>query len=638
MTDSQTLVGSDNLRQPYWATVDESVSKASLWRIARTAPHVAALILRRAWQTSPIWTAIAILLQVASGLVTALGVLVTAVAFDELFTGGADAERLIAAAPKLLIVMAAFAVNALLDGAVKAVQAFLTPRIEMAVRDEMLQSVASVGLVDFDDPDFVDLVRRATTDGVAQIRYSVGATCQVAGASVSMTAAAVGAALLHPLLAPLVLLSAIPQAWASVKSGHLGYQAFLDTNAINRRLAVIGNLLTGRRDAAELRAHGAREAILGQHRALAGQLVHHVISMEWRKTRINLAGRGVRGIGIGLAYAVLALLIVTGDLPLGIAGAAVLAVRTASAATQQAVEFADMLYEASFYIALYESCLRDARRRSTTGTGRDAPRPRRVRLHDVGFRYPGSDGWAVEDVSLDLAAGEIVALVGENGSGKSTLAKIIAGLYRPGRGVIYWNAEDRACYSDDAVARHVGVVMQDPSRWPMTAENNVRIGRLDHRDEDGRHLNDAASRSGVIDVVDKLPQGFGTLLSPQFQDGIDLSVGQWQRFGVARGIYRNAGLVVADEPTAALDVYAEAAVIRSLWELGRATKEPRITVIVTHRLSSVRNADKVVMLSRGRIVGCGPHDELMARCPEYAELYRAQLTDPSPDPSSRGRR
>jgi ATP-binding cassette, subfamily B, bacterial len=219
----------------------------------------------------------------------------------------------------------------------------------------------------------------------------------------------------------------------------------------------------------------------------------------------------------------------------------------------------------------------------------------------------------------------VIALVGENGSGKSTLAKLITGLYLADSGTVAWDGVDVATVDQRQLHDRVSVVFQDPLRWPMHAENNVRIGRLDHPDPDGARLADAAARSGADAVVAELPAGWATVLSRQFQGGRDLSGGQWQRLSVARGLYRDAPVVIADEPTAALDARAEHAVFAALRGLA-GTAGDRITVLVTHRLANVKHADQILVLEQGRLIEHGTHEQLMARHGVYEELFTLQAS------------
>ncbi|HEX2301894.1 MAG TPA: ABC transporter ATP-binding protein [Pseudonocardiaceae bacterium] len=240
-------------------------------------------------------------------------------------------------------------------------------------------------------------------------------------------------------------------------------------------------------------------------------------------------------------------------------------------------------------------------------------------------------------MNLTIHRGQVVALVGENGSGKSTLAKIITGLYLPDEGRVCWDGIDIAQVDQRDLHSQIAVVLQNPAEWPMTAENNVRIGRLERADPDGSVLAGVAAESGADAVVAELPDGWHSVLSRKFQNGCDLSGGQWQRISVARGLYRDAPLLVADEPTAAMDARAEHAAFRSLQALRRASSAestdgddaagggpPRTTLLITHRLANIRHADQIIVLDHGRVTEQGTHDELMARGGGYGELFTLQ--------------
>ncbi|MGH3796168.1 MAG: ABC transporter ATP-binding protein [Pseudonocardiaceae bacterium] len=631
--DEPGLIGADDIQTPSWAKVDETILGAGMGRMVRAAPVALGLLVRLAWQTSPRLTLLAAGAELLVGCVTAFGLLATANVFTQLLEHGPTPQRVVAALPALAMVTVSYAARGLLDAAAGAVLAVLGPRVELGAQDELHAAVIGVELVAFDDADFVELMRRASTQGLNSVRQGVNDAGDLFSSVISVAAAIITAGLLNPVLAPVVLLAAVPNGWASVRAARLSYESFLRMISRRRRLGITSEMIISRYEAAEIRAFTAQDILLGEHRRIAAQLCAETVRVEHRKTATRLAGRGLAGIGAALAYGVLGLLLYIGAMPLALAGAAAVAMRTASAAVSTSIFAANRLYEHSFYLELLTKCLAEAHRQHRPGPVLTLPRaPQLIEVRDVSFTYPGQDEPALAQVNLTIRRGQVVALVGENGSGKSTLAKVITGLYLPDQGRVSWDGVDIARVDQGELHSHIAVVLQNPAEWPMTAENNVRIGCIERVDPDGTVLAAVAAESGADAVVAELADGWNTVLSRQFQNGQDLSGGQWQRISVARGLYRDAPLLVADEPTAAMDARAEFAVFQSLQSLSRVggpadpdgSAPTRTTLLITHRLANIRHADQIVVLDRGRVTEQGTHDELMALGGGYHELFTLQ--------------
>ncbi len=240
-------------------------------------------------------------------------------------------------------------------------------------------------------------------------------------------------------------------------------------------------------------------------------------------------------------------------------------------------------------------------------------------FEDVGFRYPGAERWAVRGLSFDLHAGEILALVGENGAGKTTLVKLLARLYDPDEGRILLDGHDLREYDLFAVRANIGVIFQDFVRYNFSASDNIAVGRIEARDDLPRIVQ-AAQRSLADEVIRKLPKGYDQMIGKRFRGGVELSGGEWQKVAIARAYMRDAQLLILDEPTAALDARAEFEVFNRFKELSRG----KTAVLISHRFSSVRMADRIVVLVDGAVEAMGTHAELLAQGGRYAELFELQ--------------
>jgi ATP-binding cassette subfamily B protein len=647
-TDPPPLIGVENVKMPEWARVDERVAAAGFGQAVRALPAAISVVLRLAWRTSPRLTLLAGVVHVVSGCVTAFGLLATANVFTALLEQGPTPDRVLQSLPAIAVVTGSYAARAVLDAAVAAVEGALRPRVTAAADDAVTAAVVRVGLIAFEDADFRELARQGARFGVRAIETSLRRLADLTSSAISLAAAMLTAGLLNPWLAPVLLLAAAADGWAAARVAKLNYQHFIATVGRNIRKSVVEEVATWRSMALERHALTLQEPLLGEYRRISRSLTREEIRLAHRSNLVRTTGRAAAGLGTAVAYLVLGWLLYTGAMELALAGTAVLAMRTASTALSNTMRAVNSLYEDSFYIGFYNQLLGESVKLQPPPTALTAPAdPAEIRLENVTFTYPGQENPALRDISVTIRRGEVVALVGENGSGKTTLGKLLTGLYPPDEGTVRWDDVDLAQADPASVHANIAVIAQEPAEWPMTAANNITVGRLGRADPDGAAWREAVDYSGADEVIESLPGKENTMLSKKFDEGQDLSGGQWQRMGIARGIYRDASVLVADEPTAALDARAEARVFAGLQHASRSSRGRRTTVLVTHRLANIRSADRILVLEKGRLIEEGTHEELIRAAGIYHELYEIQArayrngSDPHPrEPGSppKGRR
>jgi ATP-binding cassette, subfamily B, bacterial len=251
------------------------------------------------------------------------------------------------------------------------------------------------------------------------------------------------------------------------------------------------------------------------------------------------------------------------------------------------------------------------------------PFPKPIRqgfvFENVGFMYPGNERWAVRHLSFTLRAGEVVALVGENGAGKTTLVKLLTRLYDPDEGRIVLDGHDLREYDLDGLRGNMGVIFQDFVRYNLSAADNIAVGRIAARNDRAR-IERAATRSQADEVIARLPAGYEQMIGKRFKNGVELSGGEWQKIAIARAYMREAEVLILDEPTAALDARSEYEVFRRFKELSQG----KTAILISHRFSSVRMADRILVLADGKVEAAGTHEELVAQRGRYSELFELQ--------------
>lgn len=498
-------------------------------------------------------------------------------------------------------------------------QRLMGERVANRAWERVLDVAGYVRLAMYESPEFYDQLERIKNNAFSQHVAVTSALFGLFGGSVALVGLLIVLAAIAPLLIPIMLFAGVPSLLLSRHVSKLEFAHQIRVTPVYRKRGYLRVVLTGRDEAKEIRVFAAAAALRRRHDAQSADYEARLATHIRRRQRYALADVVTTGLLLVVALGSIVWMLSRGDLSLAAAAAAVLAVRFVSTSLSQMFRSVGSLLESSTYLADLEAFLDLRREIDAPASGVLGPLRRALRIRDLSFSYPAGARTALHRVDLDIGANEIVALVGENGSGKTTLAKIIAGLYRPSAGTIVWDDTDVATVGAADVRSEVSVIFQDFIRYRLSALDNIGLGDPEHA-EDLPAARRAAALAGAVDYLDQLPDGFQTVLSKEFEGGEDLSMGQWQRVALARALRKSASLVVLDEPTASLDPHTEAQLFADI----RATLRGRAALLISHRFSSVRLADRIYVLRRGRVVEFGTHEELVALGGVYSEMFRVQ--------------
>jgi ATP-binding cassette, subfamily B, bacterial len=624
--DSESL---PELEDIAWYTHADESENASFWRMARRLPGLIGKALRVAWAAAPALTLLALALNIVAGAATTTALLAVADVTSELFAAGPTLDRVVAAMPALALVAAAYAARAGLGIGAGWAQQRLEPLVLNRTEAEFFALTTQVPRPAFDDDDFADRLQRSKDRGMQATVHLVTDVVDLVTGLVTVIAVGAALVIIHPVLVPLLFAAALPTGWAAVRSARLQYVSSRSRVSRRRRLWLLEMHMADRFSADDVRLHEAGPWMRGQHAAMVDAETRADFDVIRRQTFVRSIGQAASGIAVAGVYGVLLWMLATGEVPLGVAAAAVVALGQCSGAMASLLVAVNECYDDGLYFTDHLDFLTTARERiaaqphqaaSAPPVEKPLPAPDIIEFRDVTFRYPGKDTDALTEVSLTIRKGQTIALVGENGSGKSTLAKLLSGLYQPTSGQILWDGVDISQIDSGLWRTHVAVVSQQVMRWPFTAELNIRLGRSTLPADQDR-IEAAAQAAGAHEMILEFDHGYQQLLDRMFKHGTDLSGGQWQRLASARGLYRDqGGLLIADEPSAALDAKAEAALFDTLRERSGTS----MTVLISHRLQGVIQADQIAVLEDGKLTELGSHAELIATGGTYAELFGLQ--------------
>jgi len=584
--------------------------------------------LRLIWQTAPAWTMANAALVVVQGALPLAALYVMKRILDAVSvvvsTGAADPARAALVQDVWMWIAIAAAVG-LATALARLLSEYATTAQALQVTDgvaEILhaQSIA-VDLAYYEDPSYYDTLHRAQGEAPYRPASIVNGLIQIAQNGLALVGIAAWLMSLNWLIGVVLLLGVLPGAIARLAYSRRLYALNRQQTEQDRRAWYYHAVLTEMEHAKELRIFNLGALFQQRYRDLRHALRAGTLTLARHRAVADFLGQVVAILALFGLLAWVARQTMGGAVTMGDLAVYYLGFQTGLNLLQTVLRALAGLYQDNLFLTNLYAFLDLEPKVTSPPTPTAVPRPmtQGIRFKDVAFTYPGHAADALQQIDLTVAPGEVVALVGENGSGKTTLVKLLCRLYDPSRGAITVDGIDVRDFDPVKWRREISVTFQDYAHYALTASENIWLGDVETPPDPAR-IAEAGRRSGADSVVARLPKGYDTQLGHRFEGGQELSEGEWQRVAMARAFWRDARIMILDEPSSSLDPLAEADLLKQFRELlgGRSA------ILISHRLSTVQMADRIYVLDRGRIAEAGTHTELLARNGHYAHLYRTQ--------------
>ena len=507
-----------------------------------------------------------------------------------------------------------------LDRIIDYLDALLAGKYTHHVSVRVMEHAAGLDLLAYEDPAFYDRLERARVQATDRL-YMIQAMGRLIQQVITTITLSISIMLFSPWLLLLLIVGVIPAFVGETHFAFLGYAKNFRQTPTRRQLDYL-RILGGSKEAAkELKLFGLKDFLTARFKVLSTQVYEEDVALARRKVTLGSVLSAIGTGGYYSAYVFAVWKTVTGAFSLGTLVFLANAIRDASSNLQQTFSTLSTIADQALFLTDLIAFFEMSPTIKTKPNALPAPRPiqRGFEFRNVSFRYPGSSRLVLNGLNFHLRPGERVALIGENGEGKTTIVKLLTRLYDPLEGQVLLDGLDLRDYDLEDLYREIGVIFQDFMRYEMTARENIAVGKIEQIDN-LKLLQESAQKSMADGVVGKLASGYEQMLGRRFEGGVDLSGGEWQKVALARAYLRDAQVLILDEPTSALDARSEYEVFQRFAELTTG----KMAVFISHRFSTVRMADRIVVLENGRIAEEGDHDALTQLGGRYAEMFELQ--------------